>query len=102
MNPQYDAAVDFGGTHIPPLQWEKVLGRPVDAEATALLGLLLRYDPGARVLPLHAMASSLFDELRRAHMWQDAPGLHTLSERLLPRGSLAAGGGGGLHGGAPA
>jgi len=83
MNPQYDAAVDFGSTHIEALPWEKVLGRPVDAEAIALLGQLLKYDPSARVLPLHAMASSLFDELRRAHMWQRNSGLLSLTEEEL-------------------
>lgn len=62
MNPNYPE-YDFT-PRVAPHPWEKVFRMWAPREATELADLLLRYDPAARLPPLHALMHRFFDALR--------------------------------------
>lgn len=67
MNPNYP---EYEFTpKVLPHPWERVFRMWTPREANELADLLLRYDPQARLPPLHALMHRFFDELR----WEDKP-----------------------------
>lgn len=63
MNPNYP---EYEFTpKVSPHPWEKVFRMWTSKEANDLADQLLRYSPGSRVPPMHALMHRFFDELRR-------------------------------------
>jgi len=62
MNPNYPL-YEFR-PHVSPLPWEKVLRGYAPREAVDLMEQTMRYNPAARLPPLHALMHRFFDTLR--------------------------------------
>lgn len=80
MNPNYPQ-YDFVPA-VAPLPWDQVLRRMAPREASELAGAMLRYDPAARVPPLHALMHPFFEPLRMVEQSETANLFNFLHDEL--------------------